>query len=46
MKRENCPICGHRWIRRSDENPIICPNCGSQFTNKELEEYRRQKLAN
>jgi hypothetical protein len=31
MKRENCPFCGNRWIRKSDESPVTCPNCNRKF---------------
>jgi len=31
MKRENCPFCGHRWIRKSAEEQILCPNCGTEY---------------
>ena len=35
MKRENCPFCGHRWIRKSDESPIVCPNCKNKYYGQE-----------
>jgi ribosomal protein L37AE/L43A len=42
MKKENCPFCGHRWIRRSLEELIECPNCGTEYViqqrHEELEE--------
>jgi tRNA(Ile2) C34 agmatinyltransferase TiaS len=31
MKKEMCPFCGHRWICKSRENPIRCPNCEQEF---------------
>ncbi|VVB61792.1 Uncharacterised protein [uncultured archaeon] len=31
MKRENCPFCGHRWIRKSSESMIECPNCRTEY---------------
>jgi len=31
MKKENCPFCGNRWIRKSDESPVICPKCKRKF---------------
>jgi uncharacterized Zn finger protein (UPF0148 family) len=31
MKRENCPFCGHRWIRKSSESLIECPNCRAEY---------------
>ena len=35
MKKENCPFCGHRWIRSAEESPIQCPNCGSKYYSQE-----------
>ena len=35
MKKENCPFCGHRWIRSAQESPIQCPNCGSKYYSQE-----------
>jgi hypothetical protein len=31
MKKENCPFCGHRWIRKSSEEMIECPNCRTEY---------------
>ena len=31
MKKENCPFCGHRWIRKSLEEQILCPNCNTEY---------------
>lgn len=31
MKKENCPFCGHRWIRKSSESMIECPNCQTEY---------------
>jgi uncharacterized Zn finger protein (UPF0148 family) len=31
MKKENCPFCGHRWIRKSSESMIECPNCRTEY---------------
>jgi DNA-directed RNA polymerase subunit RPC12/RpoP len=31
MKKENCPFCGHRWIRKSSEELIECPNCRTEY---------------
>ncbi|MCX6661523.1 MAG: hypothetical protein NTY91_03130 [Euryarchaeota archaeon] len=31
MKKENCPFCGHRWIRKSCESMIECPNCRTEY---------------
>jgi uncharacterized Zn finger protein (UPF0148 family) len=32
MKKENCPFCGHRWIRKSSESPVKCPNCKTEYS--------------
>ena len=45
MKKENCPFCGHRWIRKSHESPIICPECQRKYYSLEdLEERRKNKV--
>jgi DNA-directed RNA polymerase subunit RPC12/RpoP len=31
MKKENCPFCGHRWVRKSSESMIECPNCRTEY---------------
>jgi len=31
MKKENCPFCGHRWIRKSSDSMIECPNCQTEY---------------
>ena len=31
MKKETCPFCGHRWIRKSSESLIVCPNCQTEY---------------
>jgi len=36
LKKENCPFCGHRWVRSSEESPIKCPNCGSKYYSEEM----------
>jgi len=42
MKKENCPFCGHRWIRKSGESPIKCPNCHSKYYSPEELAKRRK----
>jgi uncharacterized Zn finger protein (UPF0148 family) len=42
MKRENCPFCGHRWVRSSKEAPIICPNCKNKYYSQEQLEQRKE----
>lgn len=41
MKKENCPFCGHRWVRSSQESYVSCPNCGSRYNIKEVEAKRK-----
>jgi len=36
MKRENCPFCGHRWIRKSGESLVICPKCKTEYDSKKF----------
>jgi len=36
MKKENCPFCGHRWIRSADESPVKCPNCRSKYYPQDI----------
>jgi len=31
MKKENCTFCGPRWIRKSSESMIECPNCRTEY---------------
>lgn len=38
MKKENCPFCGHRWIRKSSESLIECPNCRTEYFVQPREE--------
>ena len=35
MKKENCPFCGHRWVRSLSESPIKCPNCGNKYYSQD-----------
>jgi len=29
-----CERCGHEWVPRNEETPIICPRCKSPYWNK------------
>ncbi|HIH00021.1 MAG TPA: hypothetical protein HA258_05505 [Thermoplasmata archaeon] len=45
MKKENCPFCGHRWIRKSSESMIECPNCRTEyFIQPQHEEIEEEEL--
>lgn len=33
-----CERCGHEWIPRTKEQPIICPKCKSPYWNKPRKE--------
>ena len=45
MKKENCPFCGHRWIRKSSESMIECPNCRTEyFVQPKREEIEDKKI--
>ncbi|MCX6671498.1 MAG: hypothetical protein NTX92_06220 [Euryarchaeota archaeon] len=45
MKKENCPFCGHRWIRKSSESMIECPNCRTEyFIHPRPEEIEEEEI--
>jgi len=29
-----CLKCGHEWLPRKKQEPIICPNCKSYYWNR------------
>jgi len=29
-----CERCGHEWIPRNKEEPLVCPKCKSPYWNK------------
>ena len=31
-----CERCGHEWITRSEEAPVVCPKCKSPYWDKPL----------
>jgi uncharacterized Zn finger protein (UPF0148 family) len=43
MKKENCPFCGHRWIRKSSESMIECPNCKTEYFVQPKQEERNDE---
>ena len=45
MKKENCPFCGHRWIRKSSESLVECPNCRTEyFIQPKLEDLENEEF--
>ena len=30
-EKEICPICGHKWMRRTPERPKKCPKCKKEY---------------
>lgn len=30
-----CIRCGHKWLGRSREKPIVCPKCHSPYWDRE-----------
>lgn len=31
-----CERCGHEWITRTKEAPVVCPKCKSPYWDKPL----------
>jgi len=29
-----CERCGHNWITRTEDLPVVCPKCKSPYWNK------------
>ncbi len=38
-----CERCGHSWITRSEELPIVCPKCKSPYWNKPYQNQEKKK---
>lgn len=34
-----CEKCGHTWMKRGDERPLICPKCKTARWNKPKKKY-------
>lgn len=34
VKKCTCERCGHIWITRGKESPVVCPKCKSAYWNK------------
>ena len=34
VKGYKCERCGHEWIPRKKEYPVLCPNCESAYWDK------------
>ena len=39
-----CERCGHEWIPRNKEKPIICPKCKSPYWNIPKKKRNNKKL--
>jgi len=35
-----CERCGHEWITRSEDAPVVCPKCKSPYWDKPLNNNR------
>ena len=31
----HCKRCAHKWILRTDKEPLVCPKCKSPYWDKE-----------
>jgi len=31
MKHDKCNKCGHKWLRRTIEQPVKCPKCHRRY---------------
>jgi Zn finger protein HypA/HybF involved in hydrogenase expression len=36
-----CERCGHEWITRTEEAPIVCPKCKSPYWDKPINKGKR-----
>jgi len=36
-----CERCGHKWITRTEESPVVCPKCKSPYWNKPLNDKKK-----
>lgn len=34
VKGYRCNRCGHEWIPKGKDEPMVCPNCKSPYWNK------------
>jgi len=37
-----CERCGHSWITRTEEIPVVCPKCKSPYWNKPLQKQNNK----
>jgi len=37
-----CERCGHEWITRTEEAPIVCPKCKSPYWDKPINKNNRK----
>ncbi len=38
-----CERCGHEWITRTEESPVVCPKCKSPYWDKPLQKEDKKK---
>jgi predicted RNA-binding Zn-ribbon protein involved in translation (DUF1610 family) len=36
-----CKRCKHKWYPRKPELPLVCPNCGSPYWNREKVKFKK-----
>ena len=37
---KECKRCGHKWIPRTHDDPIVCPVCKSPYWNRDRKDRR------
>lgn len=44
LPRKECLRCGHKWVRRMDIDPIVCPSCHSPYYSRPRTlNYKKEK---
>jgi predicted Zn-ribbon and HTH transcriptional regulator len=39
---QECKRCGHKWLPRTTEPPVVCPKCHSPYWNKPKGEKKEE----